>query len=276
MSEELLENYRQYLREMELADSTVKSYVKEAEALLAFAGGRRLEKALLIAYKAKLEQKGYRVNTINLKIVAVNRYLRYCGENDCVVKTKKCQRRQSIENVICEEEYRRMTDYALQSGREKYYYIMKTMALTGIRVGELKYITVEAVCRGYTRVYNKGKIREIYLPDCLTTILREYCANQGITQGVVFRGKGDQPVSREAVWKMLTHLADCLGIDRKKVHPHSFRHFFALSYMNRYSNLFELADILGHSSLETTRIYTTASIEQKRRRMEELDILPIS
>lgn len=273
MSQKILEDYKQYLQEMELADTTVKSYVKEAKNLLLYAGDSKLDKALVIAYKAMLEQKGFQVGTVNWKIIAINRFLRYYGKNDSTVKTKKCQRRQSIENIITEEDYRRLTEYAMQTGRLKYYLIMRTMALTGIRVGELKYVTVEAVWKGYTKVNNKGKIREIYLPDSLTMQLKEYCKGCEIAEGVVFRGKGTQPISRKAIWKMLIFLGESLEIDRRKVHPHSFRHYFALSYMKKYSNLFELADILGHSSLETTRIYTTASIEQKRKRMEELDNL---
>lgn len=174
--------------------------------------------------------------------------------------------------MITEKEYKMLLDYARESGREKYYLIMKVIALTGIRVSELQYITVEMLDKGYVQVFNKGKAREIYLPDNLISPLHAYCESKDIRSGPVFRGNTGAPISRTAVWKMLKHMSDMVGIDKDKVYPHSFRHFFALSYMEHFSNIFELADILGHSDLSVTRIYATTSIEQKRKRMNCLDI----
>lgn len=266
-----IKEYQQYLVESELSDSTIRSYVRAAENFTAYLGRRKMSKQIVLEYKRELQRKGYRVSTMNLYIIAVNKFVRFCGEEQCTVKTKRYQRRQSLDNIISEEDYRLLLEYALETGRNKYYLIMKTMALTGIRVGELQYITVEALKKGYTQVNNKGKVREIYIPDCLVALIYTYCEKEGIEQGAVFRGRGDKPITRTAVWKMLNYLADMVGIEKEKVYPHSFRHFFALSYMKEFSNIFELADILGHSSLETTRIYTTASIEQKRERMGALD-----
>ena len=165
-----------------------------------------------------------------------------------------------------------LLDYAKESGRQKYYLIMKVIALTGIRVSELRYITVEMLDKGYVQVFNKGKAREIYLPDRLIPLLRAYCDKEDIRNGAIFRGTTGAPISRTAVWKMLKHMSDMVGIDKDRVYPHSFRHFFALSYMEHFSNIFELADILGHSDLSVTRIYAATSIEQKRKRMNCLDI----
>lgn len=268
--EERLNAYKQHLEERELSKSTIRTYMSCTKDFIKYLGRHKITKKVVMDYKNALLQK-YKIATVNLYIIAVNQFLCFVGEEGCTVKTGKRQRRQSIDNVITEQDYKILLEYASETGREKYYLIMKTLAMTGIRVSELRYITVDTLARGYTQVNNKGKIREIYLPDNLIRQIYTYCNKEKITKGVIFRGNKDAPISRTAVWQMLKHMADMVGINKEKVYPHSFRHFFALSYMNRFSNIFELADILGHSSLETTRIYTTASIEQKRKRMGELE-----
>lgn len=183
-----LKMYRRYLVEQELAESTIQTYMKRAEDFTAYVGRRKLTRQIVLAYKKERLEKQYKVSTVNLAIVALNKFMRFLGEETCLVEQ-----------------------------------------------------------------------------------IRSYCEKERIQKGAVFWGCGEQPVSRTAVWKMLQHIADMAGVDKRKVYPHSFRHFFALSYMKHFSNIFELADILGHSSLETTRIYTSASIEQKRERMGKLD-----
>lgn len=165
-----------------------------------------------------------------------------------------------------------MLDYAKRTGRKKYYMLMRVLAGTGIRVGELKYITVEAVRAGNTDVYNKGKLREIFVPNELSEALLEYCREEQIHTGILFEGSKGEAISRNAVWQMLTKLAVRAGVDKRKVNPHSFRHLFAKTYMSKYGNLAELGDILGHSNLETTRIYTITTVEEKRERMNLLGI----
>lgn len=264
--------FREYLEEQELSQATIKIYMSYIKEFLAYLDGEMITKKNVIDYKVMLMESSYKITTVNLHIIAVNKFIRFYGKEDCVVKTKKYQRCRSLENVITEKEYKMLLDYAKESGREKYYLIMKVIALTGIRVSELKHITVEMLDRGYVQVFNKGKAREIYLPDNLVPLLRKYCKEENITNGSIFRGNTGAPISRTAVWKMLKHMSDMVGIDKDKVYPHSFRHFFALSYMEHFSNIFELADILGHSDLSVTRIYATTSIEQKRKRMNCLDI----
>lgn len=267
-----IEGYRMYLFRKELSAGTEEIYMRQARMLLDFLDGRAITKEEMIAYKKYLSDKGLAVSTLNLYIVAANSYLRYAGYGECRVKTNKIQRRKSLENVISIEEYNRMLAYAKESGREKYYYIMKTMALTGIRVGELKFFTVEILNQEMITVNNKGKTREVYLPDKLLVELRNYCQKAHIESGAIFKGNSTNQISRIGVYKMLTHMADMLGIPKERVHPHSFRHLFAITYMNRYGNISELSDILGHSSLETTRIYAVTSIQEKRQKMEKLGL----
>lgn len=267
-----LSEYQRYLKGQELAEATVAVYLRITKEFVRFVGGRCLDKKVVLDYKRNLEQEPLAMTTKNQHIIAVNRYLRYLGHPECVIKTYRIQRQASLVNVMDDADYRRMLGYAKRNGDEKYYAIMKTLALTGIRVSELSYITVGNIEEGYILVSNKGKVREIFLPDSLVELLKTYCANQGITEGSVFQGREGKPISREAVWQKINRIAQKAGIDRKKAHPHGFRHYFALRYLKQYSNMFELADILGHESLETTRIYASATVEAKRQRMEMLDI----
>lgn len=267
-----LTDYENYLISQELSEATIVVYLRIAKEFISYVDDRDVDKWIVLDYKKYMENSMLAVTTMNQHIIAVNRYLRFCGYSDCVIKTYRIQRQTSLSNVIDEEDYQKMLVYVRENKDDKYYAIMKTLALTGIRVSELSYITAENIGQGHIVVMNKGKVREIFLPDCLIAILEEYCEKQQITEGCVFRGNAGKPISREAVWEKINRIAAKAGIDRKKAHPHSFRHYFALLYLKRYSNIFELADILGHASLETTRIYATATVETKRQRMEQLDI----
>ena len=163
-----------------------------------------------------------------------------------------------------------MLSCATPSGREKYYYIIRVMVFTGIRVSEFSSLTVEVLPLGRFAVGNKGKTRDIYLPDRLVSELTEYCRTEQITSGVIFKGNRGKAIHRTSIYKMLIRLAGMAGIEKQKAHPHSFRHLFALTYMKQYADLTDLADLLGHSSLETTRIYTTTTAEEKRSRLNNL------
>lgn len=267
-----LEAFRIHLQCNELSVRTQEIYLLRAKRFLMWLDGRTLTKQVVMSYKDTIVGEGMKTATVNLAITAVNRYLRFAGHEDCTVHALRVQKAQCPDNVLSIAEYRRMTSYARQSGQEKYYCIMRTLALTGIRVSELAGCTVEAIGRGGFEVENKGKRRNIYLPYKLAGDLRRYCSEANIDNGVIFRGSRGTPISRTAVYKMLVRLAQKVGVPWEKAHPHSFRHLFAITYMQKYANLPELADILGHSSLETTRIYTMTSAEDKRRRMNELDL----
>lgn len=268
--EKNLERYEDYLMQKELSDGSIRIYVREAARLLDFLKGRPVTKETMIAYKKELLSQKQKAATNNLHIVAANSYLKYAGYEDCVIKTERIQKHRSLDNVITAEEYRQVLDYAKESGREKYYYIFKTLALTGMRISELRFLTREVLENGKFTVDNKGKIREIYLSERLVRDLLLYCENSKLYAGVIFRGNREAPISRIAVYKMLRYLGDMVGIDKRKLHPHSLRHLFAVTYMKQFADLTELADILGHSSLETTRIYTTTTAEEKRKRLNGL------
>ncbi|MDE7277937.1 MAG: tyrosine-type recombinase/integrase [Lachnospiraceae bacterium] len=267
-----LGSYTDYLMQKELAEQTRSIYVKQAEIFLEYLENRAITKKETIAYKQALLNRGRKISTINLYLVALNSYLKYTGHTDCTVKMLKLQNRKGPDNILTLVEYREMLAWAKESGREKYYCIMRTLALTGIRISELSGCTVEAMKQGRFLICNKGKNREIYLPEKLITDLAAYCEQAGIGEGIIFRGNRNSAISRTAVYKMLVRIADDAGIPKEKAHPHSFRHLFAITYMQTYSNLFELADLLGHASLETTRIYTVTTAEERREKMNRLDL----
>lgn len=266
------EGYEEYLKQSELSKQTRQVYLREAEKFVRYLNGKGITKDRTMLYREKLREEDLSPATINLYVIAVNRYLRYLECGQASIKTLKVQKKCSVENVISRKEYQELLNYAKRSGREKYYYIMRTLALTGIRVSELQYITVETLETGRVQVYNKGKIRDVYLPDVLIRELKKFCREEKENDGIIFRGRGGDPINRSTVYKMIAYLGDMVGIKKEKVHPHSFRHFFAISYIERYGNLAELADLLGHTSIETTRIYTTSTVEEKRRKLNNLGL----
>lgn len=264
--------YEQYLIRREVSESTKEIYLREAGRLKEYLQGRAVTKELMVAYKEHVAAQGYAPATQNQHIIAANHYLRFLGYGDCTVRIRRIQRRKSLENVLTMAEYKRLLAYAGKAGNEKYYMIMRTLASTGIRIGELSFFTVEILDREAIEVANKGKIREVCLPASLKKELVSYSGKAGITSGAIFLGNRGKAISRTAVYKMLARLAGRAKVPEKKAHPHNFRHLFALTYMEHYSNLFELADLLGHSDLETTRIYTRNTASEKGRRIDKLGL----
>ncbi len=266
-----LQEYERQMKQEELGRRTISKYLKDVQQWLA-ASEEEITKEGLICYKETMQQT-YKASSLNSKIISINRYLRYLGYADLVLKTDRIQQANSLENVISKEQYERMLLYAKCHNKKKTYYIMKTIAQTGIRVSELEYITLEAVKEGTVVVKNKGKFRTIYLTEKLCEKLLDYCEENAIQSGVIFCGREKgKMITPEAVWKNLKYIAKKAGVPEKVVYPHSFRHLFAKEYMRIYSDMFELADILGHSRLETTRIYTKSTSLEKRMRMSNMQL----
>lgn len=266
-----METYRDFLISTDKSKSTVSTYLRQAERLVKGCKGIPNERSEIENYIETLKVK-YKPATVNLYATAVNSYLTWSGRENMRIHTRKLKKSFVLENVISEEEYKLMLAYARKTGRKKYYYIMRVLAGTGIRISELKYITVENVKQGKGSVYNKGKCREIFIADGLQQTLMGYCSERKIDKGIIFMGKERKPISRSAVWQMLVKIADRSGVDRAKAHPHSFRHFFAKTYIRKCGDITALANILGHSSLEMTRIYTMCTCEEIREQMNELGL----
>lgn len=266
MKKNKIVEYGRFLKEEGLERCTVDIYVRVAKGFEESRGDWKIKKDEVKKFVMELG-KIYKPATINLYTVALNRYLSYLGLASLHVDTRRIHVKRSLENVISVGEYKQLLAYAKNSGRDKYYAILKTLAGTGIRISELRYITIESVTKGYAIVYNKGRSREIYISKELQKELLIYSERAQIGEGIIFRGNGEEPITRGAVWQMLKKMADMTGIPLEKVHPHSFRHMMASMYMQSYGNIAELADILGHSSIETTRIYTVTTKEEKRIRL---------
>lgn len=267
-----LKRYKKYLSANELSEGTQKLYITQARKFLEYVGDRELDKEMLVEYKEILLGRGKAASTYNTYIAAINGYLRFEKRKDLKIKMLRIQKKRNLKHMLRMSDYYRLLEHAKQSGRVKYYYIMKTLALTGARISELKYFTVEALDMKEIVVANKGKIREVCLPERLIWELKKYCRISLIKEGSIFRGKQGKPITRNAVYQMMQILAKEADINQKCVHPHNFRHLFAVTYMKYYSNIFELADLLGHANLETTRIYAVTSIEEKRRKLDKLGL----
>lgn len=261
--------YLVYLQKEGLGESTIQTYVRVEKQMEVFCKTSLPGRGQIQNYLKVIQMK-YKPATVNLYAAALNRYFSYRHMTHLKIPTKKLCAKRSLENVISIEEYKRLLEYAKKSGRVKYYLILRVIAATGIRISELKYVTVENVRQGYAVVYNKGRCREIYIAESIKQALFSYCQMAKIEKGPVFYGNQKQPISRNAVWKMLKKMAEQAGIPKEKVYPHSLRHMMAIRYMQNYGNIAELADILGHSSIEITRIYTLTTREEKRKRLEDM------
>lgn len=273
-----LEPYLRFLREKERASLTVKKYQSDIQKFIDYIEGegeREITKNDVIRYKASLTAN-FKISSVNSYLISLNKYLAWLGAPDLKAGMLQVQRRTSLDNVISRSDYERLLRYARKRGKEKMYYLMRTLAGTGIRIEELKYITVEAVTKnkGNVQVNNKGKIRDIVLTASLCRELRQYCKANGIAGGIIFHNrKGDNILDKAYIWRELKYIAGQARINKKKVHAHSFRHLFAKCFMEATGgDIVELADLLGHSSLETTRIYTRSSSREKRNKISGLGL----
>lgn len=268
---DMLDAYIAEMKLNELSGSTIAKYVADINQWLATAPEIIL-KADILDYKESLCVK-YKVASVNSKIISVNRYLKWLDVKDLTVKTKRIQNPSGLENMITKECYLKMLCYADTHNKKKMYYIMKTIAQTGIRIGELKFVTVEAVNEGSAIVWNKGKYRTVYFTEGLCRQLLRFCMEIDCSAGVIFSGRENgSAITPGAVWKSLKYIARQVEVPEAMVYPHSFRHLFAKEYMRKVGDISELADLLGHSRLETTWIYTKTTSDEKRRKLELLDL----
>lgn len=266
-----IEAFCAYMRDNEKAEATVEKYRREILMLRNFLGTRSITKDVLLEYRDQLLGR-HQTGTVNGKLSAVNAYLVYAGLPDLRLKILRVQRKAFIEEnrELTEDEYRRLLKSAKDQKNERLYYLIMTIAGTGIRISELKFITVEAANRGCAEIRLKGKTRMILLPDRLGEILRRYARRHGIKNGCIFCTRNGRPLDRSNICHEMKKLCKDAEVEPNKVFPHNLRHLFARVFYNVDKNLAHLADILGHSSIETTRIYVAASVksyEQTLRRM---------
>ena len=235
--------------------------------------GEKITKDTMLRYKQHLGEIAGSTNSINVWIVTVNKFLKWLGHPELTLKKIKMQAKQSNEEVLSVSDYKRLLRFAKRENKVQLYYIMKILAMTGIRVSELQYFQVENLKSNYISVFNKGKERTIIVRQDLMRELRKYCRENGIRHGYLFPSpevKGKM-VNTSTIWRQMKAVAGHARVKKSKVHAHSFRHLFAQVFLETYSdNITELADILGHNSLDTTRLYTRTSDSQKRDKLERM------
>ena len=265
---ETMAAYEQALLAAEKSDVTVAKYLRDARAFLVFLGDRRLDKGETIAYKKKL-CAGYAPASVNSMLASLNSFLRFLGREDCCVRLCRIQRQLfcNESRELSREEYGRL----LQAARgTRMLFVLRTICETGIRVSELAYVTVEAVHRGKAVVQCKNKTRVILLPKELQKLLKAYLKGEGIRSGAVFVTKNGKPLNRSNIWRGMKALCRRAKVAPQKVFPHNLRHLFARTFYHSCKDIVKLADLLGHSSINTTRIYTAENGTAHRNRLEQV------
>lgn len=271
---ERISGYARYLREQERAPATIRKYLREVEALAAFLGGRPAGKPALIAWKDRLAAS-HAPAAVNSTLAAVNGFLAFCGWHELKVTPLRVQR-----NLFWDEsreltraDYTRLVAAARRRENERLALVIQTICATGIRVSELKFITVEAVRSGRAEITNKGKRRVVFLPLKLRRLLGKYLNREKKTAGPVFTTRTGRPLDRSNIWRDMKALCAGAGVEPGKVFPHNLRHLFARTYYSLEKDLSRLADILGHSSVNTTRLYTVESGAVHARQMERMGLV---
>lgn len=272
ISEYQITCFVQKLREGERAAGTIEQYQRDLTGFAVWLGKNSLSKEAVSAWKKRLLAEHYAPTTINAKIAAVNSFLRFLGREDCRVKFLKVQRRlfRDARRELSREEYDRLQAAAQSLGRERLALIMETICATGIRVSEIKYVTVEAVRAGRAEISLKGKIRTILLPAKLCRKLKKYARKKEIASGEIFRTGSGRPIGRRQIWAEMKRMCKQAGVAADKVFPHNLRHLFATAFYKSCKDIARLADVLGHSSIETTRIYLLTTGQEHRRALDRL------
>lgn len=275
---ELLKKLDEWILEQkyqEYAQSTLNQYKSNVLKFIEWVpDDEEITKDTMLRYKAYLGEIAGSTNSINVWIVEVNKFLKWLDMKDLCIKKIKMQSKQSNEEILSIADYKRLLRFAKRENDHQTYYIMKILAMTGIRISELRYFKVENLGSNYINAFNKGKERTIIVRQDLMRELKRYAREHGITSGYIFPSKvvKGNMIDISTIWRRMKKIAGLAKVKKSKVHAHSFRHLFAQVFLNTYSNnITELADILGHNSLDTTRLYTRTSDAQKREKLERLN-----
>ena len=274
ITNELISRLKTDLIEEEKSKNTVEKYIRDVTFFMLWLNNREVTKILALEYKKELCEK-YAPSSANSVISSLNSFLAFMQWHDTHIKALRIQRRifSSNDKELTKNEYEKLLCAAKSKKNERLYLLMQTICSTGIRVSELRFVTCEAVKSGEGIINCKGKMRTIFLPKELCKRLKEYIKEQGIQSGSVFVSRNGKPLDRSYIWKMLKNLCETAGVSKDKVFPHNFRHLFARTYYSLQKDIVRLADILGHSSVETTRIYTIETGDICRKQIQKLELL---
>lgn len=274
MTKEQIMQFQNGLLEDEKSSATIQKYLRDIEKFFLFTKQEAVTKDMVIRYKQYLMET-YKPASVNSMLAALNRFFKEMGWFDCVVKAVKVQRQsfRCQERELTKAEYFRLLKAAKQQDNRRLYLLMQTLCATGIRVSELRFFTVEAVRSGRASVSLKGKTRTVLIPSDLGRELRCYAAARGIKKGSIFVTKSGSPMDRSNILHEMKALCGLAGVDRSKVFPHNLRHLFACLFYKAEKDLSRLADLLGHSNINTTRIYTCVSGNEQMRQIERLGLV---
>ncbi len=274
ITDKSIEAFKRYLQEEERATATIEKYIRDITAFCKWLGGRGIDKRAVLDYKEFLIEK-YAPASVNSILSSLNSFFAFAEWHDCHVRTLKIQKQIFVksEKELTKAEYEKLLGAARKKGDGRLYYLMQTLCNTGIRISELKYIDADAVRSGKAVIRCKGKMRVVILIAPLCKMLKEYMKEQGIVSGGVFQTKSGKPLDRSNIWRMLKALCESAGVPKDKVFPHNFRHLFARTFYSLQKDVVRLADILGHSSINTTRVYTMESGAEHRKQMQKLGLL---
>lgn len=273
LTENQIELFHQYLIREEKSAATVEKYLRDIRAFFAFVRGQCVTKEIVIEYKKHLQNANYAIRSINSMLASINSFLAYMSWPDCKVKSLKLQKQVycAEEKELSKREYERLLKAAEKN--RQLWLVMQTICGTGIRVSELQFFTVEAVMQGEVVVNCKAKTRTILLPSKLRKYLLDYSKKQRICSGMIFLTRNGKPLNRKNVWVQMKGLCKDAGINPAKVFPHNLRKLFARTFYGMEKDIAKLADILGHSSIDTTRIYIMTTGMEHRRKIERLGLV---
>ncbi len=265
--------FEAHLREEEYSRLTIEKYTRDAECFRRWLNGKRITKESLIDYKSYLAAT-YAPPSVNAALSSLRCFFAFLGQNDLKIKNLKIQKSLflSAEKEMNKDEYKRLLSAAQKKKNERLFLLLQTVCATGIRVSELRFITPQALRKGYADVRNKGKCRRVFLPSMLCRMLEEYCRRQKRERGAVFVTRKGNPLDRSNIWAEMKKLCREAEVCEKKVFPHNLRHLFARTYYSMQKDIVRLADILGHANIDTTRIYTAESGEAHRAQIEALNL----
>ena len=266
--------YGVYLRREERAPTTLEKYLRDIRAFAAWLGDSPVSREAVTSWKEYLLAQGRAPVTVNGALAALNGLFRFLGW-DCRIKFLKIQRRlfRDQSRELTRTEYERLIRTAEAQGKHRLALLMEAICATGVRVSEVKYLTVEAARAGYAEISLKGKIRAILLPNKLCRRLLKYAKKQKIASGEIFLTKSGKGLSRRQIWAEMKRLCAAAGVEPSKVFPHNLRHLFATAFYRACKDIAKLADVLGHSSIETTRIYLVTSGAEHRRQLDRLGLV---
>lgn len=273
VTEKQIESFHKYLIREEKSPATVEKYLRDVRAFFAYTDGCAVTKEVVMAYKKHLQTENYAVRSINSMLASLNRFLTFLNRTDCRVKALKLQRSSycAEEQELTKAEYERLL--AAAEKKPQLQLVMQTICSTGIRVSELRYFTAESVSRGEISVNCKGKNRRILMPEKLRRRLLGFLKKEKIRTGAVFLGANGKPLDRKTIWAQMKGLCEAAGVNPGKVFPHNLRRLFARTFYGIEKDIAKLADILGHSSIDTTRIYILTTGTEHRRKIERLGLV---